>query len=303
MKNVQKVIMTRGLPASGKSTWAKQFIKDNKGWKRINKDDLRAMIDDGVWSKENETIIVDARNSLLRTFLNAGYSVIIDDTNIQDVHINKVFHLVACEYPDVEFEVMDFDTDKKECLRRDKLRDAKVGPVVINSMASQLEKVDKDGWKFLVGNKLPKVTHEEVDGLPYAIIVDIDGTLAKMNGRGAFDWHRVDEDDLKDAVAQFVRMTRSTGFEYDTIIMSGRSDESQAKTEKWLLDNGITYDMLLMRKAGDHRPDYIIKSELFREHVLGKYNIIAVFDDRDQVVHMWRKHHGLTVFQVDYGNF
>lgn len=299
MKDVQKVIMTRGLPASGKSTWAKQFIKDNKGWKRINKDDLRAMIDDGVWSKENETIIVDARNSLLRTFLNAGYSVIIDDTNIQDTHIKKVFHLVACEYPDVEFEVMDFDTDKKECLRRDKLRDAKVGPVVINSMAKQLEKIDKDGWKSLVENRLPIV---EPDGepKPSAILVDIDGTLAIMGDRGPFDWHRVDEDMLNESVAEFVRTAWAEHF---VIIMSGRSDESRAKTEKWLKDNNIVYDGLLMRAAGDNRPDYIIKSELYREHVLNKLNVIAVFDDRDQVVHMWRKHHGLTVFQVDYGNF
>ena len=49
-----KLIMTKGLPASGKSTWAKQYLDDNPGTKRVNKDDLRAMLDNGKWSKRNE---------------------------------------------------------------------------------------------------------------------------------------------------------------------------------------------------------------------------------------------------------
>lgn len=39
-----KLLVLKGLPASGKSTYAKELV--NKGWKRVNKDDLRAMIDD-----------------------------------------------------------------------------------------------------------------------------------------------------------------------------------------------------------------------------------------------------------------
>lgn len=296
---MQKVIMTRGLPASGKSTWARQFIKDNPGWKRINKDDLRAMIHDGVFTKENEATIVDARNALVRTFLSAGHSVIIDDTNIQDIHIKKVFHLVSCEFPDVQFEVMDFDTDRKECIHRDKFRDASVGAAVINKMNSQLERIDKDDWKYLVETRTPIVEHDG-ESRQSAIIVDIDGTLAVMGDRSPYDWHRVDEDMVNESVAGFVK--RAFG-EHFVIIMSGRSDKAKDKTVKWLEDNNIPYDLLLMRKPEDYRPDYIIKSELYQEHVLNKLNVIAVFDDRDQVVHMWRKHHNLTVFQVDYGNF
>lgn len=48
---------------------------------------------------------------------------------------------------------------------------------------------------------------------------------------------------------------------------------------------------------------YTVKRELFDKYVRDRYNIVGVFDDRDQVVHMWRKQLGLTVLQVDYGNF
>ena len=41
-----KVILAKGLFASGKSTWAKNVIlKKPNSYKRVNKDDLRLMLD------------------------------------------------------------------------------------------------------------------------------------------------------------------------------------------------------------------------------------------------------------------
>lgn len=51
---MQKVIVLKGLPASGKSTWAKNLVLKDSTYKRINKDDLRAMLDASKFSKENE---------------------------------------------------------------------------------------------------------------------------------------------------------------------------------------------------------------------------------------------------------
>jgi len=45
-----KLKILRGLPGSGKSTLAKQLVKDSGSSGRINRDDLRAMIFDSVWS-------------------------------------------------------------------------------------------------------------------------------------------------------------------------------------------------------------------------------------------------------------
>ena len=63
----QKIILTRGLPASGKSTWSKeQVAKSNGKIKRVNKDDLREMVDAGIWSKDNEQNIIDVRDAMVR---------------------------------------------------------------------------------------------------------------------------------------------------------------------------------------------------------------------------------------------
>ncbi|KKL23847.1 hypothetical protein LCGC14_2421320, partial [marine sediment metagenome] len=52
---MKQVTILKGLPASGKTTWAiGQIIKNPGKCKRINKDDLREMFDCGQWSRDNE---------------------------------------------------------------------------------------------------------------------------------------------------------------------------------------------------------------------------------------------------------
>lgn len=85
--------------------------------------------------------------------------------------------------------------------------------------------------------------------------------------------------------------------------MSGRDGISRELTEKWLEGKDIPYRALFMRAEGDQRKDSIVKKELFDEHVRNNYYVRGVFDDRDQVVSMWRKELGLTCFQVNYGDF
>lgn len=59
---------------------------------------------------------------------------------------------------------------------------------------------------------------------------------------------------------------------------------------------------LHMRKAGDGRRDSIVKAEMFDSDIATNFNVLGVFDDRQQVVDMWRDK-GLTVFQVAEGDF
>ena len=52
---MKKILILRGLPASGKSTFARKLLNENpNAWKRLNKDELRAMLDDSIHSPANE---------------------------------------------------------------------------------------------------------------------------------------------------------------------------------------------------------------------------------------------------------
>ncbi len=77
------VTICKGLPASGKSTWAKEQVAKRPGEvKRVNKDDLRAMLDGGHWTKNNEKFVENLRDHIILSAIRDGKQVIIDDTNL-----------------------------------------------------------------------------------------------------------------------------------------------------------------------------------------------------------------------------
>lgn len=44
-----------------------------------------------------------------------------------------------------------------------------------------------------------------------------------------------------------------------------------------------------MRPAGDMRKDTEVKLEMFNAHIRGKFNVEAIFDDRPQILRLWRE--------------
>lgn len=285
---VMKLLMLKGLPGSGKSTYAKELVA--QGWKRVNKDDLRSMIDGGKWSKENEKYIFQREMDLVTSFLYEGFNVVVDDTNFSREDHWKVFsQKVVGDYGvDCEFEVKFFDVPVQECIRRDALRGEKsVGAKVIQRMAKQ--------------NKLyPKNVKWDNFNLPFAIITDMDGTLALMGDRSPYDWSKVGIDEPNRDVAIMVGLLKE--MDIKVLVVSGRDSQCGADTIAWLDVHHIPWDKVFMRAKGDTRADNIVKGEIYEQNIKGKYNILGVFDDRDSVVALWREL-GLTCFQVNYGNF
>jgi len=133
---MKKVILTKGLPGSGKSTWAKEMVNKFPGrYKRINKDDLRAMLDDSKHSKDNEKFILKVRDTLILLALNEGKDVIIDDTNLASKHEEHIKQLVRGI---AVVNIQDFtEIPIETCIKRDLKRFNSVGEKVIRDMYNQ----------------------------------------------------------------------------------------------------------------------------------------------------------------------
>lgn len=293
--------MLKGLPASGKTTWAKEFILSQpaNSWKRVNKDELRQMLDIGRWSKGNEEMVKSIRDNVVAEALRMGCHVIVDDTNLDPKHERRLREL-AKEFG-AGFEVITFNSPLEKCLERDAARPNPVG-----------EKVIRDMWNRYLAPEEARGTslHWDLDPeLPSAVICDLDGTLADIGSRSPYDASTCSLDRVNDPVHYVLSALGRDNKKLSLIFMSGREEKYRAETLAWLTANTAllldSYKMvyLFMRPTGDNRKDSIIKKELFEQHVAGKFNTLLVLDDRDQVVEMWRKELGLPCFQVNYGNF
>jgi phosphoglycolate phosphatase-like HAD superfamily hydrolase len=148
-------------------------------------------------------------------------------------------------------------------------------------------------------------------------IFDIDGTIADISHRLHFiqtpehfradaNWRgffaACDEDKPITEVVTILQCLSSEG--HFIVLITGRSDECKEKTLQWMSDQMIDFDLIYMRKEGDHRQDHIVKSELLDRYIEEFHppKIDGVFEDRKQVVDMYRAR-GLRVFQVAEGDF
>ena len=293
---MKKLLILRGLPASGKSTFARNLLTENPhAWKRLNKDELRAMLDNSVHSVPNEKFVERVRDFMLVEALKEGKHVVIDDTNLSDRPIERITQVVQKYVKDsgnkVHIEIKNMDTLLEECIERDEKREKKVGSEVIMRMYRT----------HILKNERGPHYQEQDDTLPHAIICDLDGTLAIIHDRSPFDAKRCETDLLNIPVAEIVKMYHQKGVKI--ILMSGREDNARSQTMNWLSYNKILYNALYMRNSGDMRKDSVIKKELYVKHVKEHFYVQFVLDDRNQVVDLWRLELGLPCLQVNYGDF
>lgn len=154
-------------------------------------------------------------------------------------------------------------------------------------------------------------------------IFDLDGTLALIDHRRHFvecpksqqDWKAFYATCVRDQPnLPVLRIMESLRRFADVWIFSGRSDEVREQTIDWLsMTTGFAWsdfdsaaghqDILTMRQAGDYTPDDVLKRQ-WLDGMLAedRARLVAVFDDRDRVVKMWRDA-GVTCLQVAAGEF
>ena len=136
------------------------------------------------------------------------------------------------------------------------------------------------------------------NSLTRAVICDLDGTLALHVGRGPFDYEKCETDKVCKPVWEVLWGLYNKA--YEVIYLSGREDICWERTQRWLLEKVCPPGKLYMRKAKDQRKDWIVKLELFNRNIRPFYRVDMVFDDRPQVLRMWREL-GICTFQLGDG--
>jgi predicted kinase len=279
----EKILAMRGLPASGKSTIAEKLVLCEE-YCRVNKDLLREMLHFNKWSNKREDITRKVQKAIIKVLVDSGQKVVIDNTNLSKSQVAECKE--ASDMVRGSFEWIDMtDVDVMECIARDEKRPNRVGRDVILKM-----------WNDYIR---PDESYPFSPGLRECLICDIDGTIAEMCDRSPYDYEKAIGDKVRVHVAEIVHMNLLRGVQ--PIFLSGRDSKCRDVTERWLKERVGIYPvtpkselpdgyLLYMRKEGDNRADYIVKTELFNDHIRDKWNVSLVMDDREQVVYgTWSK--------------
>lgn len=286
-----KLLMLSGLPASGKTTYAKEIVA--QGWGRVNRDLIREMLHFGKWSGRNEGLTVDTEKDIAASILIHGGNVVVDDCNLNPK--NKEMWKAMAKEINAKFEHKHIDTPWQKCVERDRYREKKkVGKDVIIQMAMQYGLYEKPGKNI--------------------VLCDIDGTLADIKHRLHFVKDNPEKKDWKsffdamwDDTPRLETIDKLMQYEekgHPIILISARPEDYREVTEAWLearVFKGYEAHLtLFMRKSGDKRPDTDVKQEIYDKYFKDKYPIEVVFDDRPSIIRMWRSN-GVNVEDVGAG--
>ena len=135
------------------------------------------------------------------------------------------------------------------------------------------------------------------------IILDLDWTLAFMDWkRSPYDYEKVINDRLNDRLMMLVNMLKHWDDNIKTIIVTWRNEDSLPVTKEWLKHSQVEYDEIYTRKDDDSRCDTVVKKEIYDNYIKDRYDVLAVFDDRNRVIDM-RREEWLPTYQVWYWDF
>lgn len=281
-----KLIMLRGLPASGKSTLAEELLFQGGEYFRVNRDLLRKMLHLDIWTGKREGITIELEQLVVAHLLSQNKNVIVDDTNLGDKHVN-MWKTIA-EMNNAKFEIIDMmhKVSVAECVERNKNRSPRVPDGVIENMAL--------AYNYCGFSKI--------------VVCDIDGTVANIDHRLQYakgeekNWTTFFSLLSKDTPRMEVYKKASSlaiANNAPLIFVSARPEDYRTETEQWLRENDMEYSHLVMRSKGDKRKDTDVKSDIYNRY-LKQYDIVKVFDDRPSVIRMWREK-GLEVEDVGNG--
>lgn len=310
---ISKLIILRGIPGSGKSTYAKKCCKDDNFILRVNRDDIREMMGYSFNNFDNdiESVITKMQNVMIRESLKNGKTVIVDNLNLKQSYVNDL-NTIAEEVGNVWVHEKYFNVTLEEALRNNRLRGTTVAESVIEKLYYDFKQIKICEDRYYPEHNIEVIQQDE--SLPSCVICDLDGTLCLFDREKKNPYDRDFENDEINKAVQLIlyRLQDDISNGTQIIFVSGRTNNFWDVTLEWLKSYGFGfYDyenyiegdcQLIMREKGDNRKDSIVKQEIYDKYIKGKYYVDFVLDDRNQVVNMWRRN-GLTCLQVSEGNF
>ena len=217
-----KLLVMRGIPASGKSTFAKKLVADQPNWFRVNRDDIRSMFNgDMPYNYKREKQVMASQKAIVRAILSTGANVIIDDTNLTDRHLAR-WRTVANEFS-AEYAVHVMETPLKDCVARNSIRDRDhyVPISVLVNMAR--------------GIKMPDAFNEK------EVICDVDGTIAEVSHRLKYmrgpekNWDTafslIPQDSVRYEILEQLNQDIQDGCHI--VMVSARQESNREVTEDW----------------------------------------------------------------------
>jgi len=300
MKN--KLYIFIGISGSGKSTLAHQmWAKNPQKTVIVNRDKIREELfgynestvkeyyqrKDIRYLEKQVTLYQD---SIIYNAFSQGKDVIVDATNLnkKDIQAFSIWNKEVVVIPAID----SFDVEL--CISRDKERVRSVGEDIIRKQYNKFKNIlGQDDFNFDVIELNNNPQNKPV------YVFDIDGTLAHKGDRNAFDESKVLEDAPDTTVCNLAQILHNSGME--VMICSGRTEACLEDTKEWLRIHLGFVPEIRMRKVGDQRADWIVKTEMWQDICKKKY-IMGLIDDRNQVVYRARML-GLKVMQVENGMF
>lgn len=295
------IIIVVGPPGCGKSIWATLYVESHKA-KRLNRDDFRISMQNSMYTPYDEKIIKRIRNYAVENWLQAGYDVVIDDTNLTP-DVFPEMQRIARRVGNTGVREHVIKIEREICWYNNTHRPKGVVPAPDwNKLWLLYTQFRKHDDYFAPPRQIQTqmwLNEYHDSKLPHCVIVDLDETLAlHPHGRDPFDHSNIPGDLPNIPLVDILHRS-----EDEIIIVTGRSEISKEATEEWLAKHGIEYDHLYMRPIdqGDEH-DFNIKNEIYEKHIHGKYFVTGVYEDRERIVELWRDL-GLFVYHVNFGRY